>query len=371
MSIKLCFFLILCTILYTSVPIQAGALRKDSTNFSTAKSFDKTLADAQTTESVLVESTTNQDIVSDTTSSREEGATTKIAAASLDPAPGTLEGIAITLETIEDKATKSQNYVEDKTLPTGGQKSSDVEMKEDATPENVNETALSRDEAASIKVCAHESDDLAKEVPQSSVESIQGPQHSSKLLLLSTPRLAREQEETIAEPEDVDISTAVSTDETTELSIDAEAETSRPNAQEEMKPGLFTRVHDAIFGKKTADEVTEAAKEDEKKTSEGDGKEKQPKQHDDETKKQDDTASAAVVEETPPAPNNNAGSAVLLETEPEYVIFDSDAAHYEHLGSFTHIDSDEHLQPIVHSVEEVPSHFEEPLLYANSYVHSW
>ncbi|XP_011183684.2 enolase-phosphatase E1-like [Zeugodacus cucurbitae] len=359
MSLKLYVFATLSILLYTSAPIQAGVLRAD-------KPSEAPVTEVPANVSEQPESTTIQIIVGDEVAlSRDEDATVKIAVASLDPAPGTVEGIEITLETVGDKAEEPK--------PTdAGDKQTDEKV-----PEKKDEPALSRDEAATIKVKAHETDDLAQSAPASSAETIGSPQKSSKLLLLSTPRLAREQEENIAEPEDVDINTAVSTDDTTELSVEIELDTDKSSEEsaEDKKtttteePSFLTRVRDAIFGKKTEEETTKATL---------DKKEEAPKPSDEvlkadkeEIKKDDEVSIPAAAEQTPEPHNDNAATAVLIETEADYVLVDSDVEHLEHLGSFTHAESEEYLQPIVHSVEVVPSHFEEPLLFSSSYVHAW
>ncbi|XP_036327320.1 uncharacterized protein LOC118739926 [Rhagoletis pomonella] len=372
MSHKLLFLAALGIIVYTATPIHAGVLR------NTEQPADSPLESAQASASNPPESTTNDPTAADSAAlSRDQDAMVSIAVASLDPAPSPVDGIEITLDTVDGKKEESEQKEEEEKKPEATNDS-----KKEFTP------ALSRDEAASIKVNAHESDDLAKDVPLSSAEYVSNAPSSSKLLLLSTPRLAREQEENISEPEDVDINTAVSTDETTELSVEVQTESEKSSeesneseedhkAQATDKPNFITRVHDALFGKKSADEPTKAAdKPDKKEEDQKPISEETEKQDKEVVKKENDdvsvpVAAAAAAEQAPETQNNNAATAVLIETEPDYVLVDSDVEHLEHLGSFTHADSEEYLQPIVHSVEVVPTHFEEPLLFTSSYVHAW
>uniref|UniRef100_A0A034VGI0 Uncharacterized protein n=1 Tax=Bactrocera dorsalis TaxID=27457 RepID=A0A034VGI0_BACDO len=356
MSFKLCVvYAVLSILLYTTATVQAGVLRAE-------KLAESPVTEAQASESEQPESTTIDIIVGDEVAlSRDEDATVKIAIASLDPAPDTVEGIEIMLDTVDAKTEEPKQDA-----------AAETQTEEQAQTE----TALSRDEAATIKVNAHETADLAQSIPASSVEITGTPQKSSKLLLLSTPRLAREQEENIAEPEDVDINTALSTDDTTELSVENQSDNDKSSAESEEQdtkavteePSFLTRVRDAIFGKKTADETTAKLDEQEVAPTPSDEVLKADKE---EIKKDEEAAKPAVAEETPAPHNDNAATAVLIETEADYVLVDSDVEHLEHLGSFTHAESEEYLQPIVHSVEVVPSHFEEPLLFTTSYVHAW
>ncbi|KAM8707709.1 hypothetical protein ACLKA7_014787 [Drosophila subpalustris] len=96
-----------------------------------------------------------------------------------------------------------------------------------------------------------------------------------------------------------------------------------------------------------------------------------------------DNATISIAEQPQAAGNNNAAiELALTEPEAEYVLLDTglelasvssslstSATHDElQLGSFTHIDSDVHLQPVVHSVEIVPTRFDDPLIV--NYVHN-
>ncbi|XP_054734374.1 300 kDa antigen AG231 [Anastrepha obliqua] len=371
MSLKLFGLAILSIILYTTVPTQAGVIHPE-------KLIESPATEPQTIASDLPESRTISVNVTSDTPSRYEDSTLRNAVASLDPAPGTIEGIEITLDTVEDKQEEPKPKKDEEKQSVDEQNTEETEESNIVANENKDESAINRDEATNTKVNADESDSLASDTPPSNAQSATQTQKSSKLLLLSTPRIRREQEENIAEPEDVDINTAVSTDETTELSIEIRAKdekSSEESVENDKKvateePSFFTRVSEAIFGKKSADEPAKPAKDnkEEEAQKQSDAVEQEDKK---EIKKDDDIVIPAAAEQTPETHNDNSGTAVLIETEPEYVLIDSDVEHLEHIGSFTHADSAEHLQPIVHSVEVVPSHFEEPLLFTSSYVHAW
>ncbi|XP_023173087.2 uncharacterized protein LOC111600948 [Drosophila hydei] len=93
-----------------------------------------------------------------------------------------------------------------------------------------------------------------------------------------------------------------------------------------------------------------------------------------------DNATIAIAEQPQAAAANNVAiELALVEPEAEYVLLDGSLAdlseltapstHDElQLGSFTHIDSDVHLQPVVHSVEIVPTSLDDPLIV--NYVHN-
>ncbi|KAH8307238.1 hypothetical protein KR044_008244 [Drosophila immigrans] len=95
-----------------------------------------------------------------------------------------------------------------------------------------------------------------------------------------------------------------------------------------------------------------------------------------------DNATISIAEQPQPAGNNNVAiELALVEPEAEYVLLDRSqdpelalasvsVTHDElQLGSFTHIGSDAHLQPVVHSVEIVPTRFDDPLIV--NYVHNF
>lgn len=105
-----------------------------------------------------------------------------------------------------------------------------------------------------------------------------------------------------------------------------------------------------------------------------------------------DNATISIAEQPQAAGDNNVAiELALVEPEAEYVVHDSElqldvdvdgqlerelllaavhpATHDDlQLGSFTHIDSDVHLQPVVHSVEIVPTRLDDPLIV--NYVHN-
>lgn len=105
-----------------------------------------------------------------------------------------------------------------------------------------------------------------------------------------------------------------------------------------------------------------------------------------------DNATISIAEQPQSAGDNNVAiELALVEPEAEYVLHEAElqldgdvdgqlerelllaavhpATHDDlQLGSFTHIDSDVHLQPVVHSVEIVPTRFDDPLIV--NYVHN-
>ncbi|KAI8037769.1 nucleolin [Drosophila gunungcola] len=90
---------------------------------------------------------------------------------------------------------------------------------------------------------------------------------------------------------------------------------------------------------------------------------------------QDNANETVSIAEQPQVPgdNNAAVELALVEPEAEYVLVDMDVdgGHDDldlQLASFTHIDSDVHLQPVVHSVEIVPTSLDDPLIV--NYVHN-
>ncbi|KAH8379645.1 hypothetical protein KR009_006324 [Drosophila setifemur] len=84
-----------------------------------------------------------------------------------------------------------------------------------------------------------------------------------------------------------------------------------------------------------------------------------------------DNVTVSIAEQPQvPADNNAAVELAIVEPEAEYVLVDGSHDDLElQLGSFTHIDSDVHLQPVVHSVEIVPTSLDDPLIV--NYVHNF
>jgi len=89
------------------------------------------------------------------------------------------------------------------------------------------------------------------------------------------------------------------------------------------------------------------------------------------TSAQDSSNATVSIAEQPQVPgdNNAAVELALVEPEAEYVLVDGSHDDLDlQLASFTHIDSDFHLQPVVHSVEIVPTSIDDPLIV--NYVHN-
>ncbi|XP_037937677.1 uncharacterized protein LOC119671213 [Teleopsis dalmanni] len=235
--------------------------------------------------------------------------------------------------------------------------STDIEQEDFTTkaPENAEETtitALSRDEDASIKITAAELDpapgtvegieiELFDEIEEENEDNSK-LRKSEKLLLLSAPKLHEQPKE--EEEENVEESEEIIADATTETTT--ETTTSTIAAEEVTTVVPVTKLH-AI--NETSPNQTEAKNVENPAVA----------------KKVDDTPVIPAVQPAEPK-NSNAASAVLIETESDYVLVDSD---FEEFGTFAHVDSDLHLQPIVQSVEIVPTSVDDPLII--SYVHSW
>uniref|UniRef100_A0A6P4FJX1 Uncharacterized protein LOC108052820 n=1 Tax=Drosophila rhopaloa TaxID=1041015 RepID=A0A6P4FJX1_DRORH len=86
---------------------------------------------------------------------------------------------------------------------------------------------------------------------------------------------------------------------------------------------------------------------------------------------QDNATATVSIAEQPQVPgdNNAAVELALVQPEAEYVLVDGGHDDLDlQLASFTHIDSDVHLQPVVHSVEIVPTSLDDPLIV--NYVHN-
>lgn len=78
-----------------------------------------------------------------------------------------------------------------------------------------------------------------------------------------------------------------------------------------------------------------------------------------------DSAATAIEDQSNEALGANIVSVVLAEVEADYVLVESEALH----GSYTDVESELHLQPIVQSVEIVPSSLDDTLLL--NYTPSW
>ena len=234
--------------------------------------------------------------------------------------------------------------------------------------------AVSRDEKATIMI-----DDktllypTSKESIKTETKMPQG-ERLGKLLLLSTPKIAekpKQPEENLDESEE--------TDETIESITQIPIETTTIIDQigeitESITELNYDQTMDNVksFGDKTEDDrkqTTNSLQTDVVTTT------KITKLYpindtlyDDNNKSQTYTnngSDIAVYDQTNVNPNSSFGSIILEEPEVDYVLVDSDVL----AGSYTDVDSELHLQPIVQSVEIVPSSLDDTLLI--NYVQSW
>ncbi|XP_022221165.2 ubiquitin carboxyl-terminal hydrolase puf [Drosophila obscura] len=232
----------------------------------------------------------------------------------------------------------------------------------DVTTEEVTTSAspaFSRDEEASI---------LIDPAPGTLQEDVAPQQKSAKLLLLSTPskrtveieRQLEEQDEgedSKADAVESEAATAATTtpqptaDEQTTDSQDQGSPTAEGSESEETTTSATTKLF----------------------TIEGTGGEDAAQPNVAVSLAQDSVNTTVSIAEQPQVPgdNNAAVELSLVEPEAEYVLVESHGHPDEldlQLGSFTHIDSEVHLQPVVHSVEIVPTSFDDPLIV--NYVHN-
>lgn len=267
--------------------------------------------------------------------------------------------------------------------------------------------ALTRDEEASILIIDQTLLDPAPAESKQSASPVATEQKFGKLLLLSTPKLVEKSklpEENFEESEE--------TIDTAENSTDVLMETTTTAAMEEE---TTTMVPETAEDEVKDEEVKEAeAKNDEAKESETKGTEvkesetmetevnesasETKKENEypetpvepmeaipitklypindtlyEESKKLDTQESsepmAIVVDEEPKDnKNSNFGAVIFSENEADYVLVDSDTEIVEE-GVYADVDSDLHLQPIVQSLEIVPTSVDDSLLV--NYVHHW
>ena len=275
-----------------------------------------------------------------------------------------IESRVIQMELI---ANETKTILETSTISLAADEETTISLEETYTPK----IALSRDEDASIKIITSEDQNSDSEVVLISATPLNSTEKSGNLLLLSTPKIEKpkhleeenieESEEQIGEgsgtTEPMETTTIYSTDvETTNtpkvtklfpvIIPDAEPENSKKskvlNEMEADKVSDITNITTSTVEIPLDDVEFES--------------------NNNSTLKSD--------EEKVPAESSNIGYSVLVETEPEYVLVEGANVDFEEqFASFTHADSEVHLQPIVQSVEIVPSSVDDSLL--EDYVHSW
>ncbi|XP_005177163.1 uncharacterized protein LOC101888572 [Musca domestica] len=228
--------------------------------------------------------------------------------------------------------------------------------------------ALSRDEEATILIVDQTLMDSAPSESKQSPEPSVQEEKFGKLLLLSTPKLVEKPklpEENFEESEELDTSensTDATTVEptTTDSSLAEEVTTLAPETKEEEDEGEKSEVPQVTTPIPTTKlfPINDTLYEEKKKDS----------------SKPEETSEASPVvvamdEEPKEVKNSNLEAIVLSESEADYVLVDTaDAEIIEEGGVYADVDSDLHLQPIVQSVEIVPSSVDDSLLV--NYVHS-
>ncbi|XP_075161033.1 uncharacterized protein LOC142233852 [Haematobia irritans] len=231
--------------------------------------------------------------------------------------------------------------------------------------------ALSRDEEASILVI----DQTLLDPTPTDIKAAQAPsvseQKFGKLLLLSTPKLedkTKIPEENFEETDDVMNSSENATDivmETTTTTTDDHTEEATTIAIEsdtkEKDSSMSMEEKDSSMSMESVPTTKLFPIND----TLYEKKEKQP-----ETPVETPEMVVMLVAEEEPREekNSNLRTVVLAETEADYVLVDSDTEVVEE-GVYADVDSDLHLQPIVQSVEIVPTSVDDSLLV--NYVHNW
>ncbi|KAH8368495.1 hypothetical protein KR084_012413 [Drosophila pseudotakahashii] len=209
--------------------------------------------------------------------------------------------------------------------------------------------ALSRDEEASILI------DPAPGTLQEDGAVV--PEKSGKLLLLSTsPKRLHENERQLEEQDDAGEENMANAEPTTteQPKEGAEQEEEEVSPKSSATESSTTPATTKLF----AIDATPAGVDS-------------PQPNVAISHSQDNSNATVSIAEQPQVPgdNNAAVELALVESEAEYVLVDGSHDDLDlQLASFTHIDSDVHLQPVVHSVEIVPTSLDDPLIV--NYVHN-
>ncbi|KAH8317936.1 hypothetical protein KR067_011454 [Drosophila pandora] len=219
-----------------------------------------------------------------------------------------------------------------------------------------NTSALSRDEEASILI------DPAPGTLQEDEAPLQ--EKSGKLLLLSTPpKRPVEIERQLEEDEEDEQDSPAESEPTTTVPPKAAEEEIKQEEPEEEEATVTTESSATPATTKLFAVDARPAKED------------SPPPNVAVSLSQDNVTVSISEQPQVPGDNNAAVELAIVEPEAEYVLVDSSHDGFDidldpdlQLGSFTHIDSDVHLQPAVHSVEIVPTSFDDPLIV--NYVHN-
>lgn len=242
--------------------------------------------------------------------------------------------------------------------------------------------ALSRDEEATILIVDQTLLDPAPaELIKTNPETVE-IEKSAKLLLLSTPKIAekpKQPEENLEESDEEENETFENVTEvavestTTEDSMNDETTTTLYEDVEQNKLDTKDDNSEKSIIKSEVIQSTETSFVDQPTTV------KITKlypindtlyadSHDNKIKnfETNESTGTIIVDDQPKEPvNSNLGSVVLEESEADYVLVESEVLE----GSYADVDSELHLQPIVQSVEIVPSSLDDQLLI--NYVQNW
>ncbi|KAI8122227.1 hypothetical protein FF38_06984 [Lucilia cuprina] len=230
--------------------------------------------------------------------------------------------------------------------------------------------ALSRDEEATILIVDQTLLDPAPaELIKTETETVQ-IEKSGKLLLLSTQKIAektKQPEENLEESEEenetvenVTQSTIETTtmdslneDTTTPVNMEEEETTqSQLDTKNEVKSEHKTSVENGTEDLPAMEKITKLYPINDTLYA-------------DSSKKSEQSSTTIVDDQPKETLNLNLGTVILEEAEADYVLVESEVLE----GSYTDVDSELHLQPIVQSVEIVPSSLDDTLLI--NYVQSW
>lgn len=290
---------------------------------------------------------------------------------------GIYMALLLCLASVQAATIRSEQQQETTTIFDGLAEaaSTTVAPEESTTPKAaLNRVALSRDQDASVQI-GLASVDPAPGTIEGDLIVVGGkpPMKSAKLLLLSTPaKRPAEVEQQLEEQDESDTAAAAGSGEsglpTTTLSYMQELEgTTTAENSESTTTATTIESSDRQTTKLFPINATISSQDSSEPNVA--------------IALATDNATIAIAEQPHAAGDNNVAiELALVEPEAEYVLVDvnaglqlasppSTATHDElQLGSFTHIDSDAHLQPVVHSVEIVPTRFDDPLIV--NYVHN-
>lgn len=242
--------------------------------------------------------------------------------------------------------------------------------------------ALSRDEEATILIVDQTLLDPAPaELIKTNPETVE-IEKSAKLLLLSTPKIAEnpkqpeenleesdeEENETFENVTEVAVESTTTEDSmndetTTTLYEDVEQnklDTKDDNSEKSIiKSEVIQSTETSIVDQPTTVKITKLYPINDTLYADS---------HDNKMKnfETNESTGTIIVDDQPKEPvNSNLGSVVLEESEADYVLVESEVLE----GSYADVDSELHLQPIVQSVEIVPSSLDDQLLI--NYVQNW